>query len=205
MEIVSFSLGRLQANCYLLIKGRDCLIIDPGDEGGFLLEKIQNRGLKIRGLLATHGHFDHIMAAGEIERSFSVPFYISSQDLFLVKRMRETAEHFLGYKPWILEPSNMQFLSPGEIKISRWSLKVIDTPGHTPGSCSFLFNQALFTGDTLFKGNIGRYDFSYSSFFDLRQSVKKLLNLNGKITVYPGHGERTTIENERGILERFRF
>jgi glyoxylase-like metal-dependent hydrolase (beta-lactamase superfamily II) len=199
MKIIKYSLGQLQANCYFLIEGEKCLIIDPADEASFILEEIQKRKLKLVGLLATHGHFDHVMAAGEIQMSFDVPFYISREDKFLMNRFIETAEHFLGYKPSVVEPKKFSFLKEKELKISNFKLQIIQTPGHTPGSYCFYFEKdnIIFTGDTLFKQGIGRYDFSYSSKKDLKNSLKNLLKLPKETVVYSGHGEETTIGKEK--------
>jgi len=205
MKILSFSLGQLATNCYFAVNEKNyCLIIDPADEASFILEEIQRRKLTPIALLATHGHFDHIMAAGEIQQSFTTPFYIHKKDLFLVDRVVETAEYFLGYKPTILPIKDIKnFSIENSLKIDNWSLKIIFTPGHTPGSVCFYFEKEkiLFSGDTLFKGAIGRYDFSYSSKKDLDNSLKKLLQLPPDVIVYPGHGEKTTIDEARRFLE----
>lgn len=201
MKIIQFSLGQLQANCYFLVEGNECLIIDPADEASFILDELQRRKLKLAGMLATHGHFDHIMAAGEIQMSLDVPLYLFKEDLFLVKRLNETAKYFLGYDSHALIPKKISFLKETILKIENFKLKIISTTGHTPGSCSYLFKdqKVVFTGDTLFKQGIGRYDFSYSSKKDLDQSLKKLFELPKKTIVYPGHGEETSVREEENV------
>src|SRR3990167_6514857 len=133
MKIVKYSLGQLQANCYFLISGQDCLIIDPGDEANFILEELQRQKLHLVGVMATHGHFDHIGAVGEIQLSFNVPLHIFKEDQFLVDRLEETAEYFLGYKPIILPIKNSLNLPAGRQELQNFKLKIIKTPGHTPG------------------------------------------------------------------------
>ena len=219
MKIFTYPLGQLQANCYFLIEGENCLIIDPADEASFILEEIQRRKLKLVGMLATHGHFDHVMAAGEIQMSFDVQFYISREDKFLMNRFIETAEYFLGYKPHLIKPKKIKYLEAGKLRVTSFeSLRVLKTPGHTPGSCCFYLpadlspvaqtkgeasanagfaTPIIFTGDTLFKQGIGRYDFSYSSKEDLNNSLKNLLKLPKETMVYAGHGEKTTIDKEK--------
>ncbi len=202
MKILTLPLGRMRANCYLLINGDKCLIIDPADEASFILEEIQRRKLTPLAMLATHGHFDHVMAAGEIQLSFKIPLCISSEDLFLVKRIDETAKYFLGYNPHLVKPGEIEhFAKTNELKIGNWDLKIILTPGHTPGSVSFYFpkEKILFSGDTLFKRGIGRYDFSYSNKRDLDESLKKLSKLPEDTIVYPGHGEETDIKDEKSF------
>lgn len=200
MRIDSYPLGQLQANCYFLTQGNDCIIIDPGDSADFILEKIQRERLNLVALLATHGHFDHIMAVGEIQLSYDVPLYIHDDDLFLVKRLNETAKHFLGYDPAAIPPKKMLPLTPG---VGEFSLNVIHTPGHTPGSCSFYIveENSVFTGDTLFKQGIGNYDHSYSDKKVLFSSLKTLFALPEETIVCPGHEDVTTIGDEKLSLQ----
>src|SRR3989339_2004515 len=108
--IVKYSLGQLQVNCYLLIKEDYCLVVDPADEAGFILEELRRKKLKLVGILATHGHFDHIGAVGEIQLSYNIPLYIFKEDQFLIDRLNETAEHFLGYNPHFLQPVSIKYL-----------------------------------------------------------------------------------------------
>jgi len=198
MTIKKYHLGSLAANCYFLIEDSDLLLIDPGDEASFILEEIQRQRLNLKAIFATHGHFDHIGAVGEIQKSFDVPFYISKKDLFLVERLNETAKYFLGYNPYFLPPKNIKELNKKTFHVSRLTFNVIPTFGHTPGSVCFYFEKekVIFTGDTLFKDGIGRTDFSYSSFEDLKKSLKKIFLLPKETIVYPGHGEETTIGKE---------
>ena len=198
MIIKKYSLGQLQANCYFLIEENDLILIDPGDDASFILEEIQRQRLNLNAILATHGHFDHIGVVGEIQQSFDVPFYISKKDLFLVERLNETAKYFLGYNPYFLSPKNIRDLNDKTFKVSRLMFNVISTPGHTPGSVCLYFEKEkiIFTGDTLFKDGVGRTDFSYSSFENLKDSLKKIFYLPKEIIVYSGHGEITTIEKE---------
>lgn len=205
MKIRKYSLGQLQANCYFVInKENDCLVIDPGDDGGFILEEIQKSKLEPQAILVTHGHFDHLMASGEIQQSFpNVSFYINYNDFFLLKRLKKTAEYFLGYKPVILPIKKIKNLKQIELlEINNFKLQVIDTPGHTPGSVCFYFQKEkiLFSGDTLFKNAIGRYDFSYGKKNQLIKSLKKIISLPEGANVYPGHGEETTIKLAKDFL-----
>ena len=147
------------------------------------------------------------MAAGEIQismvetsrRDVSTILYIHKNDLFLIKRLEETAKYFLGYNPHTIQPKDIKFLNQNLFQVSRFTFQVLHTPGHTPGSCCFYFKdeKVIFTGDTLFKHGIGRYDFSYSRKEDLKKSLEKILKLPDDTIVYPGHGEKTIIGNEK--------
>lgn len=107
MQIINYSLGELQANCYFLIDDDQCIIVDPADDAPFILEELQRKRLRLLGLFATHGHFDHIMAAGEIQLSLDVPFYFFREDLSLVKRLNETADYFLGHSQAVIYPKKL--------------------------------------------------------------------------------------------------
>jgi glyoxylase-like metal-dependent hydrolase (beta-lactamase superfamily II) len=199
MKILKFRLGSLEANSYFLIEGSGCLIVDPADDASFILEELSRRRLKLKALLATHGHFDHIMAIGEIQTSLDVPFYLFQEDQFLVDRVGETAKHFLGYEPVVIKPLKTEYFKGGNMNIGDFSFDVIKTPGHTPGGASFYFkdDSVVFTGDTLFKGAIGRTDFSYCNKSELKESLDNLFKLPDLTIVYPGHEEETSIQEEK--------
>jgi len=201
MNIHTYSLGELQAHCYLVESDGQALLIDPADDGSFLLEELQRRNLNLVALLATHGHFDHVMATGEIQMSFDIPLSIHKKDQFLIDRLESTAEHFLGHKPIIVPPKSTVHIDSGELKIKNFKFEILHTPGHTPGGVCYYFpeEKIVFTGDTLFMGTIGRTDLSYSNKKDLFNSLKELAKLPDEVTVCPGHGEETIIANEKGI------
>ena len=198
MKIAVYPLGELQANCYFLTKDKDCLIIDAGDSADFILEKVSRENLNVLAVIATHGHFDHLMAAGEVQISLNTPFYIADEDLFLLKRVAETAKHFLGSAPLIIQPVKTNNLTEGRMEVGPFEFEVLATPGHTPGSRCLYFreNSTIFTGDTLFKEGIGRYDFSYSDKKILKESLEGLFQLPEETLVYSGHGDVTTIGEE---------
>ncbi len=205
MEIYCFPVGMLRANCYLLVKKNACIVIDPGDDAEFLLEEIQRRKLSLSAILATHGHFDHIMAAGEMQLSATAPFYIRKDDLFLVKRLAATSKHFLGYDPVVIPPQKIIHLQPGILSVGLFRMEVIASPGHTPGSACFYFESenTLFTGDTLFKDAVGSIDHQYSSAKDLKHSVQDLFSLAASTYVYPGHGESISLSDNLYIGQTF--
>lgn len=203
MKIYQYPLGQLQANCYFIVDEKYCLIIDPGDEGSFILEEIQRKNLKPLAILATHGHFDHLMAVGEIQRHFNIPLYINKKDRFLLDNLPQSAEYFLNYKPVILPILTIKELkNENDLRIKNFEIKIIFTPGHTPGSVCFYFpkEKILFTGDTLFKNGIGRYDFSYSNKKKLLDSLKRIFRLPEKTKIFPGHGESSFLKNEKDFI-----
>ena len=202
MRVEKLVVGQLATNCYLVWdeKTRDSIIIDPGDDGDYIIQKIQDLKLFPKLLIATHGHFDHVLAALELRLAFSISFLIHKNDLFLLNRASQTAKHFLELR---FDPSAKpdKFIKEGDtIRFGGEKLKVLETPGHTPGGISLLGKRIIFSGDTLFADGFGRTDFSYGSKKDLEKSIEKLFKLPDDTLVYPGHGEEITIEEIKSLM-----
>jgi glyoxylase-like metal-dependent hydrolase (beta-lactamase superfamily II) len=191
--------GALDTNCYLVYceESRACAIIDPGAEPGKIFAAIADLQLKPALILNTHGHIDHIGANRDMKEKYAVPLYLHSSDVPMLK-VTEHVEFslLLGARD---SPSPDRLLVDGdEIAVGRESLRVIHTPGHTPGSVGFLGDGALFSGDTLFCGGVGRTDLEGGSWKDLEKSIReKILVLPGETVVLPGHGPWTTVEQEK--------
>jgi glyoxylase-like metal-dependent hydrolase (beta-lactamase superfamily II) len=201
MKVEKLRVGQLQSNCYLVWdpQTKEGIIIDPADDADFILRRIKDLEIKPLLILATHGHFDHVMAAGELKLDLQIPFLISEKDIFLIKRTVPTASFFTGERG-VLTPKIDRFLKEDEEIVfgGEKQLKVIFTPGHSPGGVAFFGGGVLFSGDTLFAQSIGRTDLSYSSHQDLLDSIKnKLFKLPDETIVYSGHGEETTIAEEK--------
>ena len=195
MKVQRLNVGQLATNCYLVWaeKTRETLIIDPGEAAAYIEAKIADLKLKPTALLATHAHFDHVLAALELKLAYQIPFLIHPKDLFLLKQAQKSAKYFLGIEVDPV-PSADRFLKEKEmIKFGQEVLKVMETPGHTPGGISLLGKGVIFSGDTLFANGLGRTDFSYSSKKDLHQSLSKIFKLPEATILYPGHGEVSTI------------
>lgn len=182
-------MGALGSNCYLLYQGQECLIVDPGDSADFISQKIESMGLKPKGIVLTHGHFDHVGATTELKLIYELPLWASSLDNFLLARSGETSEHFTGIKTLKTAKPDKDLNKTREILLAGTKLKVIKTPGHTPGSICLLFGKIALVGDLMFgDGSLGRCDFSYSDRGKLKKSIQKVLNLPGDTLIYPGHG-----------------
>lgn len=196
MKIIVLSVGQLRTNCYLVEDEGEVGIIDPGDDGDYILRKMEDLKAKPVWIVATHGHFDHVLGISEIVLATNIPFYLNPKDNFLLQRAKKSAEHFTKTyaDPMLVKPLPLSQTS--KISVGRENFQVIETPGHTPGGISFYCKKekVLFPGDLIFaRGAVGRTDFEYASFENLTKSIKKVLKLPEETVVYPGHGESTTI------------
>jgi len=178
------------------------MIIDPGDEADFIIQKIKDYELTPIGVIATHTHFDHIQAVMELKWAFKIPFFIHASDQKLLVHYRRSATYFTNFDPGP-PPIPDAFLKHQDvIGQNNIEFKVIHTPGHTPGSISLYYKKegVIFTGDTIFaEGGVGRTDHSYSSPLTLAESIQKILNLSDKTIILPGHGEATNVLNEKSL------
>jgi len=184
----------MEANCYLAYdeKSKKALIVDPGDEADFIISKILALQIEPIAQIATHGHFDHIMAAFELGLAFKIPFLANLNDGVLVKRASFSASRFTHSPVMPVPKIDKNFSSGDAISFGKESLIVIETPGHTPGGICLYSkkDKVLFSGDLIFAGGgEGRSDFSYSEPKLLKASIKKVLSLPKETTVYPGHGQ----------------
>jgi len=183
--------GPYQANCYILgyKETKEGLVIDPGDEVSRIVKEISRIGLKILYILITHGHIDHTGGAGELKRITSAPVLIHTLDA-----------PGLNFRP-------DGYLYDGqEIRLGNYIISVIHTPGHSPGGVSFHAPGAIFTGDTLFAGSVGRTDFPGGDHHRLVEGViEKIFPLGDHLRIYPGHGPATTVGRERLANPFFRL
>lgn len=203
LEITPLTVGQMAANCYL-VRDRasgEMLIIDPGEDADYITGHITRLEGTPVGIIATHGHFDHILAAGALQMIYDIPFYMSREDTFLLRRMQDSARHFLGRNVSELPPGRVSAVGDDQsLKVGSGKLTVYRTAGHTPGSiCLYDKNAgAIFTGDTIFAGGgVGRVDFSYSDRQKLTASLSFILALPGSTVLYPGHGATSTVEAEK--------
>lgn len=202
MPAETIVVGQLQTNCYLVWdkKTKKTLIIDPGDDAELIINRIRDLNLKPLLLLATHGHFDHLLAITELRLSLKISFLMHPKDLFLLNRASKTALHFTSIPADLILPPD-RFLKDKQVIIFGESeLSVIHTPGHTPGGVSFRSSGMIFCGDTLFAQGIGRTDFKYASAPQLQNSISQILEFPPKTRIYPGHGPSLLISNISGKI-----
>lgn len=192
MKIKSMQVGELATNCYILIDEAEkkAAVIDPGDEGGRILAELKGLDARVEYILLTHGHYDHIGAVARLREALpQAKVYLHKAD------SRGTGFHVV---PLADQVADLQYYDDGDtLALGSLTIHVIHTPGHTPGGVTLRVGDALFTGDTLFAGSMGRSDFPGGNTQQLFASLKKLARLEGDFQVLPGHDRTTTLDRER--------
>ena len=200
IKIGRMVLSMCQTNCYFLYRedAKECILIDPADQGQQIYNALSKNGFTIQAILLTHGHFDHIWGANEVRSLAGVKMYAYEQEKELLNSEKLNVSKGAG-RPYTVEAD--VYLKDGEtLTVADMTCKCIATPGHTAGSCCYYFEDAgiLVSGDTLFQESVGRTDLPTGNMRTLMNSVKqKLFVLPDETKVYPGHGESTTIGYEK--------
>lgn len=193
------SVGPLEANCYLVYDERtkEAAVIDPGAEGKRILREIDKHDLKVKYIINTHGHADHIGANLEVKNSTGASLMVHEDDAAMLTDAHKNFSALMGIG--INKPAPDVLLHEGDvIEVGTIKLNVAHTPGHTKGGICLINEEVCFSGDTLFTGSIGRTDFPGGSYSEIIESIRtKLMPLDDKLIVYPGHGPATTIGQER--------
>lgn len=198
LEISRFHTSIMGTNCYLImdIESKELAVIDPGGISKHLLEEIETLGGNLKYILLTHGHFDHIGFVAELKEKYNPLIaihkddaeYTSNDILNLAKSCHRSVKPF---KADI-------YISEGSIiELGKTQISVIHTPGHTNGSVCFLDDKNIFSGDTIFRGSVGRTDLENGDSDKLISSLKKLKQITGDYIIYPGHSAETTLASEK--------
>ncbi len=185
LTIQTLLVGVLGTNCYLVSdpESREMLVIDPGAEAERILAAIRAGGVKVAAIVNTHGHWDHIGANGEVKEATGAPLLIHEADAGITS-----------------PPADRLLHGEEELPLGRFKLRVIHTPGHSPGSICLYLPGVLFSGDTLFAESVGRTDLPGGSLSQLVSSIReKLFVLPDETVVHPGHGPSTTVGEERSL------
>ncbi|NLG86457.1 MAG: MBL fold metallo-hydrolase [Firmicutes bacterium] len=199
IEVKRLVVGVIVANCYLVYSSGDkeAVVIDPGAEGEKILATAEELGLKLRYIINTHGHADHIGANGYIKERTGADILVHQADAPMLVLADQNLSAWMPQP--VMSPAADKLLTANEeICCGELSFKVLATPGHTPGSISLFTPGMVFTGDALFKGSVGRTDFPGGSFTELIAGIRNnLFTLPTDTIVYPGHGPATTIGYEK--------
>ena len=193
MQVERLVLGELGTNVYLLVFDKEIFVIDPADEVEAIKAAAARYGKPISYVLLTHGHFDHSNAAAQLQRD-GAKVLMSKTDYEMIENGFDLAKYcnvqFNSFVPDM-------FIEEGELTLSEQSVRVLATPGHTAGSLTYIIEDNIFCGDTLFYLSVGRSDLPTGDKRQLTQSIKKLYTLPKNYPVYPGHGGQTDLDFER--------
>ena len=193
MLIKTLPVGQLETNCYVVTDetSMDCAVIDPGDESNAILNYLEEHKMTCRAILITHGHWDHTGAANAIVEETGADLYIHQLD---------TTSDPMEARYKYLASDNTRFDDEGdEIHIGSLVFRVMFTPGHSPGGVTLVCEDAVFCGDTLFRGSCGRTDLPGGDINEELRSILRICKLPGEYDIYPGHMDSTTLERERNF------
>ena len=200
IKIGRMVLGVCQTNCYFLYRedSKECIFVDPADQGGTIDKAMTKNGFKIAAVLLTHGHFDHIWGTKELCELSGAKLYALDVEKEVLQDAHKNVSSQVGRA--YTTDADIYLKDGDEMTIADMTFQVIATPGHTAGGCCYYFKEAgfLVSGDTLFRDSVGRTDFPTGSMGTLVRSIKeKLFVLPDETKVYPGHGDNTTIGHEK--------
>lgn len=196
LKVHAMALGDFQTNCYIIHDetSKGCCVIDPGYEAEIILDKLSYLGLTLEAVLLTHGHFDHVGAVEEIVKTTGCRLWMHEGDY----TQFHSPESSYFYPIHDCTFTSVCFCEECEvIEAGGLTFHVMETPGHTWGSVCFLSGNAIFSGDTLFAGSCGRTDLPGGDWATIHTSLKRLSEMENDYTVYPGHGESTTLAAEK--------
>ncbi len=199
MIIKELVVGPLMANCFICgcSKTKEAVVIDPGGDADTILLSLADSKLKVKYIINTHGHFDHVSANGKMKDATGADILIHPLDAPMLEKLSSNAA-FFGVSVENSPPCDQTLEEDDTVSFGDITLKVIHTPGHTPGGISLYTNGIVFVGDTLFAGSIGRTDFPGGDFNTLISSIKtKLFNMEDDMRVFSGHGPETSIGVEK--------
>ncbi len=203
MNIEMLVLGEVSTNCYLVCNQdtKECIIIDPAAKADIIIKAVEELEVLPKAVLLTHGHYDHIGAAKEIKEHFHIKIYANELEQEVLESSYKNLSEIMGSRTLSIQAD--EYLTDGQVlTIAGFQIRAISTPGHTKGgmcyNVSLKEEQAIFSGDTLFRESVGRFDFPTSDGDALFRSIKeKLLCLETELKVYPGHGPATSIGEEK--------
>ncbi len=204
LDIKTFVEGPIDANNYLVIdeESKEAVLIDCSSYRSDFIQAVKNSGAKLKYILLTHGHFDHILGVNAFKKEFDVEVYMAKEDIPQIELAPQMMSIFTGSTTSDTCKIDSFIKDGDELKIGNTLIKAISTPGHTEGGMCYLIENKLFSGDTVFQGSVGRCDMPGGDLDTIIKSIKeKLFVMSDEIDVYPGHGPKTTIGFEKKYNE----
>ena len=188
LNVHALVLGAYQTNCYIIHDdaSKTCCVIDPGYQSEDILDKLTDLGLTLEAILLTHGHFDHVGAVRDLVADTGCAVYLCAEDLNMPANLTAGQLYYTN-----------TYAEGSQLHLAGLDITVLHTPGHTPGSVCLLVDNTLFAGDTLFAGSCGRTDLPGGSWDQMQQSLARLSQIEANLWVLPGHGESTTLNEEK--------
>lgn len=197
MQITTLHLGGLSTNCYIVpCGGGEAVVIDIGDGAERLKQKLGEMNLRVKAILLTHGHYDHVAGVEEIRAAYDCPVYIHEADAKMLTSGQANLAYQLTDKPYTAVKAFNPLRDGDTLDLGELHVTVMHTPGHTPGGVCYFVENVMFSGDTLFYGSVGRIDLGGNA-NQMRASLAKLAALPGDYEVYPGHFDSTSLAWER--------
>lgn len=200
LELDILVVGPVETNCYIVSNNsKEALVIDPGDDSNKIISFLDKKGLKPLAILITHGHFDHIDGADGLRRIYNIPLYVHEEDEQLLYNANLNCSLLFNLPAVTIDKADELITKDQELKIGDFNVEVVHLPGHTPGHVLYIFKEMgwVFCGDVVFEGSVGRTDFPLSNTKELFEGIKEsILTLPSDYTLYPGHGNKTTVGKE---------
>ena len=206
MKIKRIVTGAIEENCYLVWdEANQAVVIDPGDEASKIIDEITKLQLNVKKIILTHGHYDHVGAVNEVKKATGAQVICHQEEKSIVEDETLSLGLYLGKE--VSLPKVDACVSEGdEISVGNLNFSVIHTPGHTKGGMCLLAGDSLFSGDTIFYGTLGRWDFPTGDLSELTSSItRKIFNLPEDTVIYSGHGPETTVGAEKRQNEVYRW
>lgn len=183
------------ANTYIVYSGSEAFLVDPAVSVQAITSAVSDEGLFLKGILLTHGHFDHTVSIDTVRAALGIPLYVHERDAVMLTDGRKNAYYEFYGKECVHKPAERLLADNDKLRLGNEELTVIHTPGHSGGSVCYLADSFIITGDTLFAESVGRSDLWSGSGERLSASLEKLRTLPQSLKIYPGHGAPSTLGN----------